>query len=70
MSNSAPSILLTGATGYVGGRLLPILEQRGESIRCLVRRPENLQERTQASTQIVAGDVLEYRFSSSRSGGY
>jgi nucleoside-diphosphate-sugar epimerase len=27
--------LLTGATGYVGGRLLRVLEQRGERVRCL-----------------------------------
>ena len=28
-------ILLTGATGYVGGRLLKILEQRGYRVRCM-----------------------------------
>jgi uncharacterized protein YbjT (DUF2867 family) len=33
-------ILLTGATGYVGGRLLSLLEQRGALVRCLARRPE------------------------------
>ena len=35
-------ILLTGATGYVGGRLLPLLEREGHRVRCLTRRPENL----------------------------
>ncbi len=35
-----PPILLTGATGYVGGRLLRALEERGERVRCLTRRPE------------------------------
>jgi uncharacterized protein YbjT (DUF2867 family) len=35
-------ILLTGATGYVGGELLPALETRGHSVRCLVRRPGKL----------------------------
>jgi len=29
MANHSPPILLTGGTGYVGGRLLPLLEQRG-----------------------------------------
>jgi uncharacterized protein YbjT (DUF2867 family) len=35
-------ILLTGATGYVGGRLLHRLEAEGRAVRCLVRRPEQL----------------------------
>ena len=34
-----PPILLTGATGYIGGRLLRVLEERGERVRCLTRRP-------------------------------
>ena len=42
MSENSPTILLTGATGYVGGRLLPLLEARGERVRCLARQPQNL----------------------------
>ena len=38
-------IVLTGATGYVGGRLLTLLEQRGERVRCVTRRPEALPRR-------------------------
>jgi len=52
-------ILLTGATGYVGGRLVHALEAAGRPVRCLVRRPESLRGRVAASTQIVAGDVLD-----------
>jgi len=51
--------LLTGATGYVGGRLLPLLEQRGVAVRCLARRPEYLASRAGATTEVVAGDVLD-----------
>lgn len=51
-------ILLTGATGYVGGRLLHALEQRGERVRCLSRRPEVLRGRVASETEVVAGDVL------------
>jgi len=51
-------VLLTGASGYVGGRLLPRLEQRGIAVRCLARRPEFLARRTGAHTQVVAGDAL------------
>ncbi|GAB6187768.1 SDR family oxidoreductase [Thermopirellula anaerolimosa] len=52
-------ILLTGATGYIGGRLLPILEARGSRLRCLARHPENLRSRVAPSTELVRGDVLD-----------
>ena len=52
-------ILLTGATGYVGGRLLSELERRGYRIRCLARRPEFIAHRAQPSTEIVPGDVFD-----------
>ena len=50
-------ILLTGATGYVGGCLLEELQRRELSVRCLVRRPEKLAGRTAATTEIVTGDA-------------
>jgi uncharacterized protein YbjT (DUF2867 family)/uncharacterized protein YndB with AHSA1/START domain len=60
MRNPSPGlILLTGATGYVGGRLLRRLEADGRRVRCLVRRPEALGDRVGPSTQIVTGDVLD-----------
>lgn len=52
-------ILLTGATGYVGGRLRRLLEQRGAGLRCLTRATEGLASRVAATTKVVAGDVLE-----------
>ena len=54
-------ILLTGATGYVGGRLLSALEGHTQRIRCLARRPEFLKARVAAETEIVTGDVLDRR---------
>ena len=51
-------ILLTGATGYVGGRLLAALEREGRPVRCLARRPEFLRHRAAPTTEVVAGDVL------------
>jgi uncharacterized protein YbjT (DUF2867 family) len=51
-------VLLTGATGYVGGRLLPRLEQRGIAVRCLARRPEFLASRVGPTTEIMQGDML------------
>lgn len=52
-------ILLTGASGYVGGRLLTLLEQQGHRVRCLARRPEVLKQRVSPNTEVVAGDVLD-----------
>ncbi|MEX2644973.1 MAG: SDR family oxidoreductase, partial [Gaiellaceae bacterium] len=54
---AGPPILLTGATGYVGGRLLHALLERGERIRCLARRPEALP--SAPGLEVVAGDVLD-----------
>ncbi len=54
-----PLLLLTGATGYIGGRLLKALEEKGCRIRCLARRPEFLQQRVTPSTEVVKGDVLD-----------
>lgn len=52
-------VLLTGATGYVGGRLLAALESRGQALRCMVRRPEHLRARVAPGTEVVSGDVLD-----------
>jgi uncharacterized protein YbjT (DUF2867 family) len=52
-------ILLTGATGYVGGRLLRALEGRGFSVRCLARNRAALRGRVAATTEVVQGDCLE-----------
>ena len=52
-------ILLPGATGYVGGRLLKILELRGFRIRCMARNPEILIPRAGQSTEVVEGNVLD-----------
>jgi len=52
-------ILITGATGYVGGRLLSELERKGHRIRCLARKPEFIAHRAQPSTEIVPGDVFD-----------
>jgi uncharacterized protein YbjT (DUF2867 family) len=51
-------ILITGATGYIGGRLLHRLEAQGRTLRCLVRQPEFVLGRAAESTQLIAGDVL------------
>jgi uncharacterized protein YbjT (DUF2867 family) len=52
-------VLLTGATGYVGGRLLHRLEASGHQVRCLTRRPAALATRIGYGTEVVPGDVLD-----------
>lgn len=52
-------ILLTGATGYVGGQLLPALERDGHRVRCLARTPDSLAGKTGAGTEVVAGDITD-----------
>ncbi len=57
--NSEPRILLTGATGYVGGRLLRLFEAEGLPVRCLARRVEALAGRVGPRTEVVRGDLLQ-----------
>ena len=54
-----PLILLTGATGYIGGRLLKLLETEKYPVRCLTRRKSSLENRVAAGTGVVEGDVLD-----------
>lgn len=56
---SARLCLVTGASGYVGGRLVPELERRGERVRCLARRPEHVRPRVGLPTEVVRGDALD-----------
>ncbi len=57
-NNDNKSILLTGATGYIGGRLLKILEAEKFQLRCLAREPSYLLPKVSESTEIFQGDVL------------
>ena len=53
-------ILLTGATGYIGGRLAPMLLDAGHRVRCLTRSPDKLRDVDWAArTEIVQGDALD-----------
>jgi len=51
-------LLLTGATGSVGSRLLPLLLERGHDVRCLVREPRRLGP-SRVDVQIALGDLGE-----------
>ena len=55
----AVSVLVTGGTGYVGGRLIPSLEQRDVRVRAIARRPERLKGRVADTTEVVQADALD-----------
>jgi uncharacterized protein YbjT (DUF2867 family) len=53
-------ILVTGATGYVGGRLVPRLLEKGYRVRCLARDASGLEGQGWKGVEVAIGDVLEY----------
>lgn len=60
--NPETPIFVTGATGYIGGRLAPRLLDAGHAIRCLTRDPRKLERRPWRShprVQVVAGDMSD-----------
>ncbi len=53
-------VLVTGATGYVGGRLVPLLLALGYRVRVLVRDPDRLEGRSwRDQVEVAVGDVLD-----------
>ena len=51
-------VLVTGATGYIGGLLVPALVNGGHEVRCVARLPERLAGRF-AGVDVVRGDVFD-----------
>lgn len=61
-SDTMRSILVTGASGYVGGRLVPLLLSAGYRVRACARNPERLKKRPwggHANVEIAAMDALD-----------
>jgi uncharacterized protein YbjT (DUF2867 family) len=58
MTSDAPLVLVTGATGYIGGRLVPELLAAGYRVRVLARHPERVAGREWADdVDVVPGDA-------------
>lgn len=58
---SRPLVLLTGTSGYVGGRLLQALQEKQYPVRCFIRRPQDIPENNSHLVSYVAGDVADMR---------
>jgi len=59
-SSKPRRVLLTGATGYVGGRLLPVLAARDDLIvRCMVRDPARLESRYGGRVELAEADAMD-----------
>jgi dihydroflavonol-4-reductase len=54
-----PPVFLTGATGFIGGRLAVALHARGRRLRCLVRRPERAATLAALGAELIVGDVAD-----------
>jgi uncharacterized protein YbjT (DUF2867 family) len=54
-------ILITGATGLLGGHLLCELQQRGEQLRALVLPVGNAEKLIEQGAEVVRGDVTDAR---------
>jgi len=52
-------VLVTGATGYIGGRLVPRLREQGYDVRCFSRAAERLRGRFDPQVEIVEGDLSD-----------
>jgi uncharacterized protein YbjT (DUF2867 family) len=53
-------VLVTGPTGYIGGRLAPRLVAAGHLVRCVARDPRRLEGRGWAGMEIVKGDLSRH----------
>jgi uncharacterized protein YbjT (DUF2867 family) len=59
MTQKTENILVTGATGYIGGRLVALFEQQEIPVRCMARNPETLSDQVRPGTNVVPGDVYD-----------
>jgi uncharacterized protein YbjT (DUF2867 family) len=51
-------ILVTGATGYIGGRLIPTLLEAGHTVRCFARDPGRIEGRFPGA-EVAKGDLFD-----------
>ena len=60
IAGAGPHCLVTGATGYIGGRLVPALLAEGYRVRCVARSPGALRDYPwTGDVEVVRGDVMD-----------
>src|SRR5947209_134228 len=59
MEPSDSPVLVTGASGYVGGRLVDALLEQGTPVRAMARTPERLSHLRQRGVEVVPGDAMD-----------
>ena len=52
-------VLVTGASGYIGGKVVDALLERGIPVRAMSRNPERLSRLGERGVEVVAGDVMD-----------
>lgn len=61
-AGQGPLVAVTGASGYVGGRLVPALLEAGYRVRCIAREPRKLDGRSwrnHPAVSVVRGDLSD-----------
>lgn len=53
------TILITGATGYIGSAVVRVLLEKGEAVRCLVRQTSNLRNLEGLEVELAFGDICD-----------
>ena len=59
MSGPCQRVLVAGATGYIGRRLVAELVAAGHQVRCLARTPDKLHAESSREVEVVTADVLD-----------
>jgi len=59
MSNDPHPVLVIGATGFVGRRVVAELRAKGRTVRCMARTPEKAQDLVADGVTVVPGDMLD-----------
>ncbi|MGH7449398.1 MAG: NAD-dependent epimerase/dehydratase family protein [Longimicrobiales bacterium] len=56
---AGPLVFMTGATGFIGGRLARVLSARGYRLRCLVRAPARAADLAALGAELIVGDASD-----------
>lgn len=59
MRNDEQPVLVIGATGFVGGRVVSALRRDGRRVRCIVRTPARAHGLAGDGVEVVQGDMLD-----------